>query len=152
MKLITLCCTLMCCSMLTGCVEDLTADDTRAYQILARGNSAQTNDKTLQVISSQSSYDAVFYQVLNRSGTPETINFEQYQVLLVMTGTQQHMLKLEVVGFLGQTKQVQIGLHTEYAGANCVTPAVIRQPWMLVLFPRVQKPLSIQEQVTVTDC
>lgn len=138
--------------MLTACVEDLTADDTRAYQIMARGESAQSDDKQIQVISSQSSYDEVYYQVLNRSGAADTINFEQYQVLLVMAGAAYNTLKLDVVGFVGMDKQVQVVLKTDYAGANCVAPAVVRQPWMLVLFPKVDKPLQVTEQISVTNC
>ncbi|MDP5142428.1 hypothetical protein [Rheinheimera baltica] len=138
--------------LLSGCVEDLTADDTSAYQYLARGNSAQSDDKIIQVISSQASFDDVFYQVLNRSGTPETINFAEYQVLLVMSGSQQPAKALAVGAFQGQATQVNIVLKAEYAGENCAVPTVVLQPWMLVLFPRVDKPLSIQEQVKVTPC
>jgi hypothetical protein len=152
MKLLTLLAMIACCWLLWGCVEDLTADDTSAFTYLARGETAQTNDKTIQIISSQSSFDEVFYQLLNRGGSPETINFEQYQVLLVMPGAQQYSLKQKVISFQSQTKQVQITLHTEYAGPSCVRPAVLRQPWMLVLFPRVDKPLLITEQATVTEC
>jgi hypothetical protein len=144
--------TIVACGLLSGCIENLTADDTNAFQYLARGESAQSNDKIIQVISSQSSFDEVFYRLLNRSGTPETINFAQYQVLLVMPGSQQYMLQLGVEGIYGMSNQVQIKLLTEYAGANCVLPAVVRQPWMLVLFPKVAKPLLIQEQVKVKDC
>jgi len=137
---------------LTACVEDLTADDTRAFQILARGESAQTDDKQIRVLSSQSSYDNVFYQVLNRSGSPDTINFEQYHVLLVMAGAAYNTRRLDVVSFVGMDKQVQVLLKTEYSGANCVAPAVVRQPWMLVLFPKVDKPLQLTEQVSVINC
>ena len=138
--------------LLGGCVEDLTADDTRAFQYLARGETAQSGEKRIQVISSQSSYDEVFYQLLNRSGAPETIDFAQYQLLLVMPGSAQQMLKQDVLAFQGQNTQVEIRLSTHYAGANCPAPAVVLQPWMLVLFPRVDKPLLVQEQVTVSAC
>jgi hypothetical protein len=152
MKLVTLLVLAACCSLLNGCVDDLTADDTSAFQYLARGETAQTDDKTIQVISSQRSYDEVFYRLLNRRGSAETIDFEQYQVLLVMPGAQQYSLQQNVVAFQGLARQVQIVLSTEYAGPTCVKPAVVRQPWMLVLFPRVDKPLLITEQASVTDC
>lgn len=152
MKLFSLISVLIMLTALTACVDELTADDTRAYQILARGESAQTDDKQIRVLSSQNSYDEVFYQVLNRSGSVDTINFEQYQVLLVMAGAAYNTRQLDVVGFVGMDKQVQVVLKTEYAGANCVTPAVVRQPWMLVLFPKVEKPLQLTEQVNVINC
>ncbi|HSG51395.1 MAG TPA: hypothetical protein VLA40_04760 [Rheinheimera sp.] len=152
MKLFRLSGLMLMLIMLTACVEDLTADDTRAYQILARGESAQSDDKRIQVISSQNSFDEVHYQLLNRSGTADTINFEQYQVLLVMAGAAYNTRQIEISGFVGTDKQVQVVLKTDYAGANCATPAVIRQPWMLVLFPKVEKPLQVTEQVSVTNC
>ncbi|MEH8019673.1 hypothetical protein [Rheinheimera metallidurans] len=138
--------------LLIGCVENLTADDAAAYRYLARGDTAQNDDKLIRIISNQSSFDQVFYQLLNRSSTPETINFAEYQVLLVMAGAQQNTLKLEIERFSGQSDQVQIILNSEYAGANCPAPAVVRQPWMLVVFPRVTQPLAIQEQIKVTTC
>lgn len=136
----------------TACVEDITADDTSAFQYLAHGNSAQSDDKTIRVISSQHAYDQVFYQLLNRGGTPETIDFSQYQVLLVMSGAQTPATKLEVSMFEQQASAVQIKLNTQYPGPNCATPTVVSQPWVLVLFPRVEKPLSVQEQVAIVSC
>ena len=152
MKLLRRTMLLLTLAALAACVDDLTADDTRAYQILARGESAQSDDKQIQVISSQSNYDDVYYQLLNRSGTADTINFEHYQVLLVMSGAAYNTRQQDIGGFVGMDKQVQIILKTDYAGENCATPAVVRQPWMLVLFPKVDKPLQIAEQVTVTNC
>jgi hypothetical protein len=152
MKFVTLITALLGFSLISGCVEDLTADDTTAFQVLARGESAQSDDKRIQVLSSQNSFDDAHYRILNRSGSPDTINFEQYQVLLVMTGAQYNIRQMDIDAFVGLDKQVQIRLKTDYAGANCVVPAAVRQPWMLVLFPKVAKPLQIQEQVTITDC
>lgn len=138
--------------LLSGCVEDLTADDTSAFAVLARGETAQSDDKHLQVISNQSSFDDVHYRLLNRSGAPASIDFEQYQVLLVMAGAGYPVRKIDIDGFVGLPKQVQINVKTDYAGDNCATPTVVRQPWLLVLFPKVSKPLQIQEQLTLTHC
>jgi hypothetical protein len=152
MKFVTLITPILAFFLLSGCVEDLTADDTRAFLVLARGETAQTDDKRIQVISSQNSFDDVHYRILNRSGSAATINFDQFQVLLVMTGAGYTMRQLDVDAFVGSEKQVKIMLNTVYAGDSCTVPAVVRQPWMLVLFPKVSKPLQVQEQVTVTEC
>ncbi|MGP9799612.1 hypothetical protein [Rheinheimera sp. NSM] len=138
--------------LLSGCVQDLTADDTSAYQIIATGNSAQSDDKRLQVIGSQSAYDDIFYRVLNRSGMPETFDFNNYQVLLVMSGAQPAALTLDAVSFSAVAQQVSITLQPQYAAEGCPQPAIVQQPWLLVLFPKVNKPLAITEQPQMISC
>lgn len=152
MKAIVLMILLLLCCLLSGCVQDLTADDTSAFQVIASGNSAQSDDKRLQVIASQAAYDDIFYRLLNRSGAPETFDFETYQVLLVMSGAQPAALALQVGGFSTVDQQVNIVLQPRYAAAGCPLPATVQQPWLLVLFPKVNKPLAITEQPQIVSC
>jgi hypothetical protein len=152
MKAIVLIILLPLCCLLSGCVQDLTADDTSAFQVIASGNSAQSDDKRLQIIASQATYDDIFYRLLNRSGAPETFDFETYQVLLVMSGAQPAALALQVTGFSAVDQQVNIMLQPRYAAAGCPPPVTVQQPWLLVLFPKVNKPLAITEQPQIVSC
>lgn len=137
---------------LSGCVEDLTADEFTPYQVIASGSSAQSDEKRLQIITSQPSYDAVFYQLLNRSGTPETIDFSQYQVLLIMPGAVPYNFSVAIQDIRGLDNQVNILLTTQYAAANCVVPAVLQQNWQLIMFPKVSKPALLSEQASFKAC
>lgn len=139
-------------AVLCACVEDITADDTAAFSILAQGNFAQSDDKRIQIINEQAGYDEVYVNLLNQSNTPQTIDFSRYQVLLVMTGAGHSVNTLKVERFNGLAEQVQVQLFTEYAGSNCPVPTVVTQPWLLVVFPRVVKPLLINERVAIKNC
>lgn len=138
--------------LLIGCVEDITADDSSAFQYLQRGDTALADDKRIQIISSQSSYDDIYYRVLNLNATPQTIDFNQYQVLLVMAGSAQKVLELNVAGFTGLDNQVQIRLQTSYNASGCNANSTNSQPWLLVLFPKVDKPLVISELAEIRAC
>mgnify|MGYP000462866631 CR=1 FL=1 len=137
---------------LCACVEDITADDTQAFTTLAQGNYAQSDDKRIQVLNDQAAYDEVYLNLLNQSSTPQTIDFSRYQVLLVMTGAGYTVNTLKVERFNGLAEQVQVQVFTEYAGSNCPVVTVVTQPWLLVLFPRVEKPLLINERAAIKNC
>ena len=138
--------------LLCSCVEDITADDSTTFDYLQRGETAFSAEKQIQLIDSQSSYDDIYYQLLGQSAVPQTLDFSQYQVLLVMAGSAHYTFEQKVATIQGLSDRVVLELYTEYAGPSCVIPAVQQQRWMLVLLPRVMKPLLITEQASVRRC
>ncbi|MBU2112760.1 MAG: hypothetical protein KKE94_03185, partial [Gammaproteobacteria bacterium] len=138
--------------LLCSCVEDITADDSTTFDYLQRGETALSPEKQIQLIDSQSSYDDIYYQLLGQSAAPQTLDFSQYQVLLVMAGSAHYTFEQKVATIQGLSDRVVLELYTEYAGPSCVVPAVQQQRWMLVLLPRVMKPLLITEQASVRRC
>ena len=138
--------------LLCSCVEDITADDSTNFDYLQRGETALSSEKQIQLIDSQSSYDDIYYQLLGQSTVPQTLDFTQYQVLLVMAGSAHYAFEQKVANIQGLSDRVVLELYTEYAGPSCVVPAVQQQRWMLVLLPRVIKPLLITEQASVRRC
>ncbi|WP_445768617.1 hypothetical protein [Rheinheimera sp.] len=138
--------------LLCSCVEDITADDSTTFDYLQRGETAFSAEKQIQLIDSQSSYDDIYYQLLGQSAVPQTLDFSQYQVLLVMAGSAHYTFEQKVATIQGLSDRVVLELYTEYAGPSCVVPAVQQQRWMLVLLPRVMKPLLITEQASVRRC
>uniref|UniRef100_UPI0040472FAE hypothetical protein n=1 Tax=Rheinheimera sp. TaxID=1869214 RepID=UPI0040472FAE len=138
--------------LLCSCVEDITADDSTTFDYLQRGETAFSAEKQIQLIDSQSSYDDIYYQLLGQSAAPQTLDFSQYQVLLVMAGSAHYTFEQKVATIQGLSDRVVLELYTEYAGPSCVVPAVQQQRWMLVLLPRVMKPLLITEQASVRRC
>lgn len=137
---------------LTACVQDLSADNQLAYQTIAQGNAARLSHKRIEVITRQSDYDDVFYQVLNRTDTPETIDFEHYQVLLILPGQQPLFQQQRIVEFKGLADHIQISYETTYRHAQCQANVHLTQPWLLVKFPKVSKPLVFIEQVRFLSC
>ena len=138
--------------LLCSCVEDITADDSTTFDYLQRGETALSPEKQIQLIDSQSSYDDIYYQLLGQSAVPQTLDFSQYQVLLVMAGSAHYTFEQKVTTIQGLSDRVVLNVYTEYAGPSCVVPAVQQQRWMLVLLPRVMKPLLITEQASVRRC
>ena len=138
--------------LLCSCVEDITADDGTTFDYLQRGETAFSAEKQIQLIDSQSSYDDIYYQLLGQSAVPQTLDFTQYQVLLVMAGSAHYTFEQKVATIQGLSDRVVLELYTEYAGPSCVVPAAQQQRWMLVLLPRVMKPLLITEQASVRRC
>lgn len=138
--------------LLCSCVEDITADDSTTFDYLQRGETAFSAEKQIQLIDSQSSYDDIYYQLLGQSAVPQTLDFSQYQVLLVMAGSAHYTFEQKVATIQGLSDRVVLELYTEYAGPSCVVPAVQQQRWMLVLLPRVMKPLLITEKASVRRC
>ena len=138
--------------LLCSCVEDITADDSTTFDYLQRGETAFSAEKQIQLIDSQSSYDDIYYQLLGQSAVPQTLDFSQYQVLLVLAGSAHYTFEQKVATIQGLSDRVLLELYTEYAGPSCVVPAVQQQRWMLVLLPRVIKPLLITEHASVRQC
>lgn len=138
--------------LLCSCVEDITADDSTTFDYLQRGETAFSAEKQIQLIDSQSSYDDIYYQLLGQSAVPQTLDFSQYQVLLVLAGSAHYTFEQKVATIQGLSDRVVLELYTEYAGPSCVVPAVQQQRWMLVLLPRVMKPLLITEKASVRRC
>lgn len=138
--------------LLCSCVEDITADDSTTFDYIQRGETALSSEKQIHLIESQSSYDDIHYQLLGLSTVPLTLDFSQYQVLLVMAGSAHYTFEQKVANIQGLNDRVVLHVYTEYAGPSCVIPAVQQQRWMLVLLPRAIKPLLITEQASVRQC
>lgn len=152
MKYLMTCLFILSVLTLSACVQELSADDQPAYQTIAQGNTARLSHKRIEVITRQSDYDDVFYQTLNRTETPETIDFEHYQVLLILPGQQPLFHHQRIIEFKGLADHVQLSYETTYRHTHCQANTSPAQPWLLVKFPKVNRPMVFIEKIRFQDC